>query len=220
MQKTATVTLESRLDTLRIATAERLPHLAALEQRLATELTNAVIPSVPEIGDRAPDIALTAAITGRPMHLVWALDRGPVIVCFYRGHWCGYSNVQLQEYERAYDEIRALGADVFFVGPETTANGHKMGEKWGGNVSVLSDTEGAAMDAYRLSYEVPDYLREEFARLGFPNVNPATGWRLPVTATFVIDQLGVIRARHVDGDFTRRMEPEDAIAALRKIAGR
>lgn len=218
MPRTATVTLEARLATLRHAAAERLPQLAELEQRLAAELAKSVVPRVPEIGDRAPDIALRAAF-GRTLHLSWALDRGPVIVCFYRGHWCAYSNVQLQEYECAYDGIRTLGADVYFVGPETAVNGRKMGEKWGGNVPVLCDSEGAAMDAYNLAYEVPAYLHEEFARLGLPDLNPATGWRLPVTATFVVDQLGVIRARHVDGDLTRRMEPEEAIAALRKVTG-
>ena len=220
MQKTAIATLEPRLAVLRDATAARLPQLTGQNQQLFGELLTAVVPLVPEIGDRAPDIDLAAALDGRGRRLTWALDAGPVVVCFYRGHWCPYSNVQLQEYERVYPEIRALGGDVFFVGPETLTNGNKMTEKWGANVPVLCDIRGLAMDAYGLTYEVPDYLREELQQLGFPDLNPATAWRLPVTATFVIDQLGVIRARHLDPDFTRRMEPETAIAALRKITGR
>jgi peroxiredoxin len=220
MQKTAIGPLETRLETLRVATAERLPQDAVLERQLATELQQSVVAHALEIGDKAPDFSLTVATNGRPIHLSWALDRGPVVVCYYRGHWCGYSNIQLQEYEKLYPEIRALGGEVLFIGPETAANGHKMGEKWGGNVPVICDSFGAAMDAYGVSYDIPMYLREEFARLGFPDVNPTTGWRLPVTATFVIDQMGVIRARHVDGDFARRMEPEAAMASVRKIVGK
>jgi peroxiredoxin len=42
-------------------------------------------------------------------------------------------------------------------------------------------------------------------------------WRLPVPGTFVIDREGIIRARHVTADFTRRMEPEDVLQALRGL---
>jgi hypothetical protein len=67
---------------------------------------------------------------------------------------------------------------------------------------------------------VPDYLREDYGRLGFPDLNPATAWRLPVTATYIVDRLGVIRGAHVDPDYTRRLEIGQILATLQRIRPR
>jgi len=42
---------------------------------------------------------------------------------------------------------------------------------------------------------------------------------LPVPATFLIDGNGTIRLAHVDVDYTRRLDPDDVIAALKKLNG-
>jgi peroxiredoxin len=213
-------TLESRLAALRDAGVQRLPQLAALHERLFAELTSTVVPGARAIGDRAPEIELPSAADDRPVRLSWMLDSGPVILSFYRGHWCPYSNVELSALVQVYPQIRAFGAEVLYVGPETRRNGAKMRQKWDAPFPVLYDAEGRAMDAYSVVFELPDYLRGDYALLGFPDLNPETGWRLPIPATFLIDQLGVIRARHLDPDFSRRAEPADILAALRRIKPR
>jgi peroxiredoxin len=213
-------TLESRLAPLRAASAERLPQLAALHKRLFAQLTDAVVPGARAIGDHAPEIVLPSAANNRPVRLSWMLDSGPVVLSFYRGHWCPYSNVEVSALQQAHAQIRAFGAEVVYVGPETPRNAAKMRQKWDAPFPVLYDAEGCAMNAYGVAFELPDYLREDYALLGFPDLNPGTGWRLPIPATFLIDQLGVIRARHVDPDFSRRAEPADILAALRRIKPR
>lgn len=210
-------TLESRLAVLRDATAERLPQLTAGNQRLFAELTVSTVPGARAVGDPAPDIMLNTAAEDRPLRLSWLLDNGPVVVAFYRGHWCPYSSVQLHALQAIYPEIHAHGAELLFIGPETRANAFKMREKWDSTIPVMYDADGRAMDAFRLAYDIPDYLAGDFARLGFPRVNPGTEWRLPITATFVIDQLNVIRARHLDPDYTRRMEPSQIIEQLKRL---
>ena len=213
-------TLESRLALLRDAGVERLPQLAALHERLFADLTSTVVPGVRDMGDRAPEIELQSATGNRPVRLSWLLDSGPVIISFYRGHWCPYSNVQLSSLSQAYSQIQSLGASMLYVGPETRQNAAKMRAKWDAPFPVLYDAEGRAMDAFAVGFEMPDYLREDYALLGFPDLNPGTGWRLPIPATFLIDQLGVIRARHLNPDFSRRAEPADILAALRRIKPR
>jgi len=42
---------------------------------------------------------------------------------------------------------------------------------------------------------------------------------LPVPGTFLIDRNGTIRLAHVDVDYTRRLDPDDVIAALKKLNG-
>ena len=213
-------TLESRLAALRAASVKRNPQVALLHERLIAELTESVVPGAPDLGDPAPDVELRSAGDDRPIRLSWMLDVGPVIISFYRGHWCPYSNVQLSELARRYPEFRKLGGMPLYVGPETRRNSAKMRAKWNSPIPVLCDADGRAMDAFRIAYEMPEYLRDDYRELGFPDWNPGTGWRLPIPATFLIDQLGVIRARHVDPDFTRRAEPVDILAALKRVGSR
>jgi peroxiredoxin len=151
------------------------------------------------------------------IRLSWVLDEQPAVICFYRGHWDPYSNVHLHAVQQAYAEIRSLGAEVFFVGPETRESARKMRDKWQTDMPVLYDTDGRVMDAFGISYEVPEYLRKDYSHLGFPDLNPGTGWRLPLAATFVIDQLDVIRLAHADPDYTRRLEIEEIVATVRRV---
>jgi peroxiredoxin len=212
--------LESRLEALRAASAERNPLVAELHERLFAELMETVMPGVRELGDQAPDFELRSAVDDRPMRLSWMLDVGPVIISFYRGHWCPFSNVELSSLVQTYPQVRKLGGVPLYVGPETRANAAKMRAKWNSPFPVLYDFDGRAMDAFGIGFEMPEYLRADYGQLGFPELNPGTGWRLPIPATFLIDQLGVIRARHVDPDFTRRAEPTDVLAALKRIRSR
>ena len=47
--------------------------------------------------------------------------------------------------------------------------------------------------------------------------NSDGSWNLPVPRTFVIDQKGIIRKRHLTADSLNRMEPEEVIAALKNM---
>ena len=42
-------------------------------------------------------------------------------------------------------------------------------------------------------------------------------WLLPIPAVFVLDRDGIVRARHVDPDYRRRMEIDDLVAAVRAL---
>ena len=42
-------------------------------------------------------------------------------------------------------------------------------------------------------------------------------YKVPVPATYVIDSNGIIRAAHVDKDYTRRMEPAVIVEAVKAL---
>lgn len=54
------------------------------------------------------------------------------------------------------------------------------------------------------------------AGINLPNYNGDESWELPIPATYVVDQKGVVVA-HIDPDWTRRMEPREIIEALKTI---
>ena len=126
--------------------------------------------------------------------------------------------MELQVLQQAYPAIQALGAQVFFIGPETRDNALKLMDKQKATIPLLYDLDGSVMEAYKIAFTIPEYLQRGYQMMyGFPDANPSTGWRLPVPATFVVDQRGVIRSRHVDADYTYRMEPAEILAVLKEI---
>jgi len=170
-------------------------------------------------GDLAPDCTLCEALTGQPVNLHETLAQGPAVLSFYRGDWCPYCNVEVNALQERYDEIRALGASLFLVGPETREHAGALQAKTGTTIPILYDVEGAAMEAYRLAFTLPEFLRPMYASMfNFPSRNARTGWKLPIPATYVIGPDRVVRKRYADADYTRRMEPSEVLAALKSLS--
>lgn len=69
------------------------------------------------VGAVAPDFLLPD-VKGNPVSLTDLLQRGPVVVTFYRGGWCPYCNIQLRAYQAALPQITALGARLVAISPQ------------------------------------------------------------------------------------------------------
>jgi peroxiredoxin len=84
---------------------------------------------------------------------------------------------------------------------------------------VLSDASQATIAAYGLRYVVPTALQDLYLKFGndLREQNADGTWNLPVPATFIIDQQGIVRARFVEMDFTKRMEPAHVVSALAEL---
>jgi polyisoprenoid-binding protein YceI/peroxiredoxin len=171
------------------------------------------------VGDRAPNFALPD-ITGRKQSLAVALKKGPVVLVFYRGEWCPFCNLQLRALEEAYPDMKALGASLIGIAPQLEKRASVQAEKNKLSFPLLADKTGKTMRRYRLLYDVPESMKNVFLdRYGvdLEEYNGEGRWELPVTATFVIGTDGRIKARLVDMDYTKRMEPRDILATLRKL---
>jgi len=85
---------------------------------------------------------------------------------------------------------------------------------------VLSDVGNKVSMQYGIDFRLGEKLRELYRQFGHPLDlfnGPDGAQHLPVPATFLIDQKGVIRLAHVDADYTRRLDPDDAITSLREL---
>lgn len=195
---------------------ERQAHLQALFQEL--ELTQ--MQAAPRVGDEAPDFILREAGTGEEVRLTEVLARGPVVLSFYRGQWCPYCNLEVRALQSIHERIRALGGDIFLVGPETAENALKLREKAESTIPLLFDDHAEVCRRYGLAFELPAYFQESYRAAGndLPAQNPDAGWTLPIPATFVVAPSGRIVARHLDPDYTKRMEPAEILAAAQAAA--
>ncbi len=172
------------------------------------------------VGDKAPDFSLPS-VRGGNIRLYEALKKGPVILSFYRGGWCPFCNLEFKALQERLPEMKALDATLIGVSPETPDNSLSTVEKHQLKFDVLSDVGNVVVREYGLIMTVYEEVRPLYLEWGIdlPASNGDDSYELPVPATYVIDTDGVIRAAHVDKDYTKRMEPADIVAALRAIKG-
>lgn len=169
-------------------------------------------------GDAAPDFTLPNA-TGRSVTLHEELQRGPVILSFYRGGWCPFCNLELQALQAYLPQFRELGASLIGISPETPDHALTTAERHALQFELLSDSGNRVARDYGLLYAVHEPMRPLYLHwdLDVPAYNGEDSWELPVPATYLIDRDSVVRAAHVDKDYTRRMEPRLILEALRQL---
>jgi peroxiredoxin len=170
------------------------------------------------VGEIAPDFTLPDA-TGELINLHNKLNEGPVVLNFYRGGWCPFCNLELQALQASLPEIKALGANLIGISPETPDNSMTTAEKHQLEFDVLSDVGNKTARDYGLIFTVYEEMRPLYLKWGLdvPASNGDDSWELPVPATYVIDSSCIARAVHADKDYTKRMEPEQILAALRNL---
>lgn len=81
---------------------------------------------------------------------------------------------------------------------------------------MLLDLGLGVARGYGLVFRLPAYLREAYPGIGIdlPRFNGDESWELPIPATFVIGEDGLILRVDADPDYTRRPEPADILAAI------
>ena len=170
------------------------------------------------VGDVAPDFCLPN-VQGGTTSLSGLHERGPVVLSFYRGGWCPFCNLEFKALHDKLPEMRVLGATLVGISPETLAVSQQTVEDHQLAFEVLSDEGNQVARDYGLVMVVDEAIRPYYTQWGIdiPAANGEDSFELPVPATYVIDQSGVIRAAHVDKNYTERMEPVDIIAALKAL---
>src|SRR5258708_355603 len=198
------------------------PSVIATMRRATAELiASGLAERALKVGDRAPAFELKDA-NGAVVRSSELLERGPLIVSFYRGVWCPYCNMELQALQAALPEFQRLGASLIAVSPQTAANSRKSMRDNRLAFPILSDPNNSVAAAFGLRFELPDYLVALYKNLknDLPGFNGDSSWTLPMPARFVIGTDGVLRYAEVNPDYTKRPEPEAMRPALRDAATR
>lgn len=173
-----------------------------------------------DLGLKAPNFTLPDSV-GKSVSLDDLLEKGPVVVTFYRGNWCPYCNLQLKALQNRLKEIHGLGAQLIAISPQVPDGSMTKDEIADMDFLVLSDQDAQVASQYGIAWKVPEYLLEHMRvgrKLDLETLNNGNGDILPIPATFVIGRDGTVAWRYVDVDYRTRSEPEDIIEALRKLS--
>jgi peroxiredoxin len=170
------------------------------------------------VGDQAPDFTLPDA-QGKPVALAKLLQRGPVVVTFYRGGWCPYCNIQLRAYQAALAEMTALGARLVAISPQLPDGSLSTAATNELTFDVLSDVGNRIARSFGLVYALPEELRVALRsnNKALPGINGDESWELPVPATYVIDRDRRVALAFIDIDYRNRLDPEDILAVLKTL---
>jgi peroxiredoxin len=154
--------------------------------------------------------------SGRLVKLGDLLARGPVVVSFNRGHWCGFCHVELNGLSEAAAEITGLGAQLVSIIPEPEAMARRLHSSLSLPFDVLSDMDLGLITGLGLAVCLGEELRSYYLAddLDIGAYQLTDGWFLPIPATFVLASDATIVARHIDPDFRSRMDVERILEAL------
>jgi peroxiredoxin len=86
---------------------------------------------------------------------------------------------------------------------------------------VLSDIDNGYALMLSLAFYVGDEKKEVMKAAGWniPPYNANDNWTLPIPATFVVGSDGIVKARHLDPDYRKRMDVELILTAVEDLKG-
>lgn len=211
--------LTERLETLRKRSSAIKPEIQEKINRHIAELRRTeTAERVLKAGDRAPAFTLNDQ-HGKATSSSDLLAHGPLVVSFFRGTWCPYCAEELKALSESYDAVRAAGAEVVVLTPQSPANARAYYADHPMPFPVLVDRHADIAAKFGLDYTFPEYL-EILYRDAFSNdlsiVNEDPSWRLPIPGRFVIGTDGVIIDAQADPDYRYRLEPEEIISVLNR----
>jgi len=115
--------------------------------------------------------------------------------------------------------IKALAAELVAISPQLPDNSWSTAEKLDLGFVVLSDVGNKVARDFGLVFKLSDKIQEIYADFGIdlPAANGDWSFELPIPATYVVAQNGIIQYAFIDADYTNRLDPEIIIAELQKL---
>ncbi len=208
--------LHVRLQALKEMIDDQSPEFASAMGDFVDRLAVAKAGSaVPQIGDPMPNFVLPDE-SGNLVSLDGLLAENPVVVTFHRGHWCPYCRMSVDAL--AHMQPKPQSAKIVAISGELPTFSKKLKAEAEADFPFLTDLELGYALSLNLAIWVDDLTAKFIADSGFDvaDYQGSAGWILPIPAVFAVSQDGIIRARHIDPDYRRRMDTEDiaAMAAL------
>lgn len=143
-----------------------------------------------------------------------ALKKGPVVIIFYRGHWCPVCNKHLSHLQDSLQLIYEKGAAVVAISPEKSEFLKLTAEKSHVSFSLLYDEGYKISDTFDVTF-LPDSMSRiiynTMLRANLKSAHSDESQRLPIPATFIIGQDGKIVWRHFDPDYKKRSSVSDIV---------
>jgi peroxiredoxin len=214
--KDTTISLQSILDSKKAdfnaSAKDEIKKIYA--EGIASVKNSGVETSAKQVGVHAPNFKLKNA-TGKEVALEDSLKEGPVILTWYRGGWCPYCNITLNRLQAELPYFKVEGAKLLALTPELPDKSMTTKEKNKLEFEVLSDVGNKAYGVvYKRTKELAESYQDGF---DLHRYNGDSSDQLPLAATYIIDQKGVIIYAFLDAEYRNRAEPSEMIKVLKSL---
>lgn len=174
------------------------------------------------VDDRIPEFLLPNA-EGQLVSSSQLLTNGPLVLSFYRGMWCPYCSQELNALADAAPHLKAAGATVAAITPEVGGLALKTKRERGLQFEILCDVDNGVAMEFGLMFRIPADIQKSYLKFNvdMPKIYGNDGWMIPIPATYVIGQDGMIVHAYVNPDYRERCDPEslvDIVARLQPVA--
>lgn len=171
--------------------------------------------SAPSPGETMPEFVLPDE-NGRLISLGEFTQKGPVVVSFFRGHWCPYCRISADALSGIEPEIKASGGQIVVITPEIQKYTRTLKRDAKAAFPILTDLDSGYALELGLAIKIDDDKRQAMTLAGWDisDFQDSDAWTLPIPATFVVGVDGIVKAKFVDPDYRKRMATEDILSAL------
>lgn len=159
-----------------------------------------------KVGDKAP-LFKAASHNNTNVELAHLLNKGKVVLMFYRGAWCPYCNKHMSNLQDSLQLILDKGATVIMITPETAQSIEKTIAKTIASFNIIHDSAYVIMKKYGVAFQVNESTIKKYQLFGI-DLEKTNGNKdniLPVPATIIINQSGFIDYIHFDENYKNRL---------------
>lgn len=171
-----------------------------------------------KVGDIIPDFGLPNQ-RGELIEIKKILKRGAVVISFYRGTWCPFCNLELKALEQALPAMNMLGATLVTISPQISIECSTDREQQELKFEMLADKGNQIARLFGIVFKIPEYARSYYKNIGIhlPRYNGDDSFELPIPATYVVNQDGIINYAYIEADHNQRLDPVEIITILRRM---
>ncbi|MBB1450539.1 AhpC/TSA family protein [Pseudoalteromonas sp. SG43-1] len=211
------MSLKAQIDAYNVQKDAKLPAdvLALMNTTNEELIAQHIKDNALQIGQKVENFSL-ANHNGENIELADLLKKGPVIISFYRGGWCPYCNLELKALNNYLPQFKTQSAQLVAISPQLPDETLSTAQKNDLEFDVLCDVSNKVAEQFGLLFTLDERIQALYTQFGidFEHYYGDKSFKLPLPATYVINQEGVITYAFLSEDYTLRAEPIDVMTAL------
>ena len=211
------MSLKSQIDAYNVQKEAKLPGdvLALMAQTNEELIAQHIKDNALQVGAKVSNFSLNNH-SAEQVELADLLNNGPVIISFYRGNWCPYCNLELKALNDYLPQFKTQSAQLVAISPQLPDETLSTTQKNDLEFDVLCDVSNKVAEQFGLLFTLDERIQALYTQFGidFEHYYGDKSFKLPLPATYVINQEGVITYAFLSEDYTLRAEPIDVMTAL------
>lgn len=179
-----------------------------------------------QLGTREDDIGLAPGETvpafssttheGGTVSFEQLLEKAPLLVIFYRGGWCPYCNIQIQQLSQRYPEFAELGITPVLISADKVDGAALAQRAYEIPFPVLSDTNLGAHEAFQVVMQIGWAMRKLYSWYGvdLQQWSGRDDGKFAVSSAFLVNNEGKVLWAHSSKEYESRPSPDQLLSVL------